>query len=253
MVDREELLGELSDLLRFARSIARNEHLAQDLVQDTMIRAMERGDQFRSDGNLGAWLRSILRNLAIDRVRKASHELTVDHVEMEWHEDELTVDPAYIAERSADRAELEDALSRIPFTYRTTVVLHDAEGWTVPEIADMDGIEIPAAKQRLRRGRMMLVSALAGGSLRRHALKGVPMRCWDARQHVSDYMNGTLDQPLAESVESHLSVCPTCPPLYAALVGVRDQMGTLRDKNNVVPDDLAARINSLVAAPSGPA
>lgn len=72
------------------------------------------------------------------------------------------------------------------------------------------------------------------------------MRCWDARQHVSDYMNGTLDQPLAESVESHLSVCPTCPPLYAALVGVRDQMGTLRDKNNVVPDDLAARIGSLL-------
>ena len=247
MVVREELLNELSDLLRFARSVARNEDLAQDLVQDTMIRAMERADQFRSEGDLGAWLRSILRNLAIDRVRKSSHELTVDHVEMEWHEDELTVDPAYIAERSADRAELEDALTRLPFVYRTTVVLHDAEGWTLTEIAEMEGIGLPAAKQRLRRGRMMLVSALAGGSLRRHALKGVPMRCWDARQHVSDYMNGTLADELAGSVEAHLERCPTCPPLYAALVGVREQMGALRDKDNVIPADLAERLNSDVA------
>jgi len=247
MAVREDLLHELSDLLRFARSVARNEDLAQDLVQETMIRAIERADQFRSEGNLGAWLRSILRNLAIDRVRKSSHELTVDHVEMEWHEDELTVDPAYIAERSADRAELEDALARLPFVYRTTVVLHDAEGWTLPEIAEMEGIGLPAAKQRLRRGRMMLVSALAGGSLRRHALKGVPMRCWDARQHVSDYMNGTLADELAGSVEAHLERCPTCPPLYAALVGVREQMGALRDRDNVIPPGLAERINAAVA------
>ena len=247
MVVREELLNELSDLLRFARSVARNEDLAQDLVQDTMIRAMERADQFRSEGDLGAWLRSILRNLAIDRVRKSSHELTVDHVEMEWHEDELTVDPAYIAERSADRAELEDALARLPFVYRTTVVLHDAEGWTLTEIAEMEGIGLPAAKQRLRRGRMMMVSALAGGSLRRHALKGVPMRCWDARQHVSDYMNGTLAEELAGSVEAHLERCPTCPPLYAALVGVREQMGVLRDKDNVIPADLVESLNTAVA------
>ena len=247
MVIREDLLHELSDLLRFARSVARNEDLAQDLVQETMVRSIERADQFRSEGNLGAWLRSILRNLAIDRVRKSSHELTVDHVEMEWHEDELTVDPAYIAERSADKAELEDALARLPFVYRTTVVLHDAEGWTLSEIAEMEEVRLPAAKQRLRRGRMMLVSALAGGSLRRHALKGVPMRCWDARQHVSDYMNGTLAEELVQSVEAHLERCPTCPPLYAALVGVREQMGGLRDRDNVIPAGLAERINAAVA------
>ena len=73
------------------------------------------------------------------------------------------------------------------------------------------------------------------------------MRCWDARQHVSDYMNGTLAEELAGSVEAHLERCPTCPPLYAALVGVREQMGALRDKDNVIPADLAERLNTAVA------
>ena len=246
MASRDELLSELPDLLRFARSIARDEDQAHDLVQETVIRALERADQYRSDGTLGAWLRTILRNQAIDRARKSIHELSVDQVETEWRDDELTVDPAVVVERSADREELEDALARLPFTYRMAVVLHDVEGWTTAEIAKFEKIGLPAAKQRLRRGRMMLVSALAGGALRRHALKGVPMRCWDARQHVSDYLNGSLAGELSEMVEAHLTVCPTCPPLYAALVGVRDQMNLIRDDDRVVPPDLAARIEQLL-------
>lgn len=81
------------------------------------------------------------------------------------------------------REELEDALARLPFIYRSVVMLHDVEGWTVAEIADLLELGLPAAKQRLRRGRMMLVTALAEGQERRIGLKGVPMRCWDARQH----------------------------------------------------------------------
>jgi hypothetical protein len=54
-------------------------------------------------------------------------------------------------------------------------------------------VGLPAAKQRLRRGRMMLVTAISDGHERRENLKGVPMRCWDARQHVSEYLNGDLD------------------------------------------------------------
>lgn len=115
------------------------------------------------------------------------------------------------------------------------------------EIAELEHIELPAAKQRLRRGRMMLINALAGGSLRRTATKGVPMRCWDARKHVSDYMNGSLEPRLATTVEAHLGVCPTCPPLYAALVGVRNQMGALRDDNKVIAPEVAERIKMTLA------
>ena len=72
------------------------------------------------------------------------------------------------------------------------------------------------------------------------------MRCWDARQHVSDYMNGDLDAEIAAGVEAHLAACPTCPPLYAALVGVSGQLGTLRDPDSVINPSVADHLRSLL-------
>ena len=73
------------------------------------------------------------------------------------------------------------------------------------------------------------------------------MRCWDARQHISDYLDGILDGPTARMVEAHLAVCPTCPPLYAALVDAHTQLETLRDPDAVIPPDLDQRIRSSLA------
>ena len=84
--------------------------------------------------------------------------------------------------RAESREELRDALVRLPVIYRSAVVLHDVEGLTVAKIADVQGIGLPAAKQRLRRGRMMMVTTLAVGRERRQALAGVPLRCWENAQ-----------------------------------------------------------------------
>ena len=94
---------------------------------------------------------------------------------------------------------------------------------------------------------MMLVTALAAGAERRRALAGVPPRCWDARRKVSDYLDGALRAPERAALERHLEICPTCPPLYGALVGVRDRLGRLRDPDSVVPPGLARRIGELAA------
>ncbi len=244
----DRVAEELEPLYRFALGITRDPDLAADLVQDTFVRAVERADQFRGDSSLGSWLRRILHNLAVDRARRSKHEVLVDEVEENWQDDAYTVDPATVVERAATREELEDALVRIPFPYRTAVLLHDVEGWKVREIAELEHISLPAAKQRLRRGRMMLVSALASGADRRAQLEGVPMRCWDARRHVSEYLDGKLDAETAHLVEAHLAVCPTCPPLYAALVGVRDKLGDLRDPDSVVPPDLERRIREAISS-----
>lgn len=232
-----------------ARAVCRDPELAADLVQDTYVRAVASRDQYRGDAPLQAWLRRILHNLAVDRHRRAARELVVEEVEARWEDDAYTVDAEATVLRSQSREELEDALVHLPFAYRSAVVLHDAMGWTVREIADAQDIGLPAAKQRLRRGRMMLVSALADGAERRHLLEGVPMRCWDARRHVSDYLNGDLDPGTARGIEAHLEHCPTCPPLYAALVGVRTGLGSgvgqdHRDPDSVIPPDLADRLRT---------
>ncbi len=244
-----ERLGDHAEMLyRFAMSITRDPSQAGDLVQDTFIRALERSDQYRGDAPVGAWLRRILHNLAIDRTRRATHEVIVEEIEERWRDDDYTVDPEAVAVRAETREELEDSLVRLPFIYRVAVILHDVEGWTVRDIAETVDISLPAAKQRLRRGRMSLVSALAEGHERRKQLEGVPMRCWDARKHISDYLDGTLEQATVRMVESHLETCPTCPPLYAALVDAHERLGGLRDPDTVIPPELEETIRHTLAA-----
>ncbi|MEZ5116988.1 MAG: sigma-70 family RNA polymerase sigma factor [Candidatus Nanopelagicales bacterium] len=237
------LEAEVPRLSRFARSLVRDPSAAEDLVQEALTRAWERRDSLDDVRDLGAWLRRVVHNLAVDRARR-TREFTVDEVEERWMRDEYTVDTAAVVERAETRAEVEDALVRLPFIYRTAVVLHDAEGMTVAEVADVTGVELPAAKQRLRRGRMMLVTALADGHERRIATQGVPLRCWDARRWVSDYLDGDVTPDVARQLERHLASCPTCPPLYAALVGVRDGMSRTRDPDSVIEPGTAERLRT---------
>lgn len=247
---RSRLAGEVPGLLRYARTIVRDAPLAEDLVQESLARALQRVDSFRAEASLATWLHSILHNLAVDHFRRDREDATEDierEMEEKWRDDSYTVDVATVVERAETREELWDALVRLPIIYRTAVVLHDMEEMTVAEIADVQGIGLPAAKQRLRRGRMMLVSALAQGNERRYALRGVPLRCWDARRKVSDFLDDDLPAPDRLLVERHLKTCPTCPPLYAGLVGTRAALGALRDPDTVVPGALAGRIKELLA------
>lgn len=241
-LDDEALAEGVVALYPFALSLTRDPDRAADLVQDAWLRASRSSGQWRGDAPLASWLRRIIHNLAIDAARRSVREVPADEVEQRWRDDEYTVDAAVVAERAQTREELEDALTHLPFIYRSVVLLHDVEGWTVAEIADLLELGLPAAKQRLRRGRMMLVTALADGQERRENLKGVPLRCWDARRHVSDYLDGDLGPETSSMLERHLGTCPTCPPLYASLVGVQAELGTLRDPDTVVPPGLADRL-----------
>jgi len=246
---RSRLAAEVPGLLRYARTIVRDAQVAEDLVQETLLRALERADSFRGEAALATWLHRILHNLAVDRFRADREDATEDverEVEARWHEDSYTVGAATVVERAETREELEDAQVRLPVIYRAAVALHDGERMTMAEIADIQDVGLPAAKQRLRRGRMMLVDALAQGRERRVALRGVPLRCWDARSKVSDYLDDELPAPDRVLVERHLEACPTCPPLYAGLVGTRAALGTLRDADAVVPTSLADRIQELL-------
>jgi len=252
-VDASELAGALPEqmpaLYRYVRSISRDDATAEDLTQETLARALEKAATVKSPGSLRSWLFRIAHNTTIDFYRRHREEPSEDlalEVEGRWHDDDYTVDAAVVVTRTETADEVRDALVRIPVSYRSVVVLHDAEGWTSQEIADVMDLSLPAAKQRLRRGRMMLVSAMARGHERRVATADVPLRCWDARKHVSAYLDAELPAATATAVEQHLAGCPTCPPLYASLVRVRDAMSSgLQDPDTVIPDAVAARIRAL--------
>ena len=240
------LPAELPGLLRYARTLTDDPAQVEDLVQATVVRALARSGGFRAESSLATWLHRILHNLAVDAAR-GSHEQpsedVAETVEAMWREDDYTVDAAAVVARAETRSDLREALSHLPASYRTVVVLHDAEGMTVREIAEIQQVTLAAAKQRLRRARMMLVSQLATGHERRRTLRGVPLLCWQARRHISDYLDGDLAPAVARTVEKHLETCPTCPPLYAALVGTTNALNvSTRDPDTVVPSDLAERL-----------
>ncbi len=260
------LLAEIPGLVRYARTLTRDRALAEDLVQETLTRALEKAGTFRAESSVATWLHRILHNLAVDRGRRSREvpvEDVVETVEALWRDDAYTVDAATVAVRAQTRADLEDALVHLPVVYRAAVLLHDVEGLTSMEIASIQTVSLAAAKQRLRRGRMMLVTELSRVRERRAALRGVPMRCWDARSRISEYMDGDLDDAEATRVVRHLEGCPTCPPLYAALVATTATLGAAgrgratdgpatgtwaRDPDTVVPAALARRVEELLAA-----
>lgn len=245
------IVAELPGLRRYARTLTADADRADDLVQDTIVRALEKYDSFEGRASLSTWLHRIMHSLAVDASRRRGEtpadftDEAAERVEVMWSNDSYTVDSALVLERAETRHVLQDALLRIPLIYRSAVVLHDGEGMSVAAIADVQGISLPAAKQRLRRGRMMLVSELSGDD---HGwMSGVPMRCWDARRLVSDYLDDDLTVRDRGLLELHLQGCPTCPPLYAGLVGVRAALGARRDPDDAVPTPLAERIRTLLA------
>ena len=96
-----------------------------------------------------------------------------DEVERRWRQDGYTVDAVEVTARAETRDGLLEALTHLPVIYRSAVLLHDAEGMTMAQVAAVQEVGLSAAKQRLRRGRMMLVSELARGHERR-AAEGTP-------------------------------------------------------------------------------
>lgn len=244
----EQFAPYLAALHGYVRSMTRDDATAEDLVQDTVVRALERRDSLSDPARMRGWLFRIAHNLTVDhyrRLREEPREDVAERIDEQWRPDEYTVDAEAVVARAETAAEVREALVRLPASHRTVVVLRDGLGWSVAEVADVLGIGVPAAKQRLRRGRMMLVSALASADERRAATKGVPMNCWDVRSRVSDFLDGELPADTVTQLTAHLRRCPTCPPLYAALVAARagvEKLSGLRDPDSVVPPDLAARI-----------
>ena len=257
-IDEDALTAALPGLLRYATWLTRDPADAEDLVQDTVLRALERGEGFRGESAAATWLHTVMHRRFLDTVRRRGAEPTdddalLDAVEAAWRDDAYTVDPEVVLARAETRDRLRDALVHLPVILRSAVLLHDLEGMTSREVAEVHGIGVPAAKQRLRRGRALLVSLLAEDEERRAAMAGVPMRCWEARSRVGDYLDDDLPPRERALLEKHLAGCPTCPGLYASIVGVRAAVGRLRDPDSVVPEALADRVRATLSRDRPPA
>lgn len=149
--------GELAVLYRVARRLVRSPEEAEDLVQQTLMRAY--GAWARFDGqHLRSWLIRILRNENLMRVR-SNHR--VEHAELK--EDSATDEGFWndiVWRDQADR--ILNALDEIPLDFRMTVVLCDVEQMSYEEAATILEIPVGTVRSRLSRGRAMIRARLKG-------------------------------------------------------------------------------------------
>jgi RNA polymerase sigma-70 factor (ECF subfamily) len=162
-----------TDVLRFlqplyatALRLSRNRADAEDLVQDTLVKALRATAQFTPGSNLKAWLFTILHNTWRNRLRAAARgavQIDSDLVDETADAGGSTPDtPEAILLRATLDADLQAALDGIPDAFREAVWLRDVEELSYAEIAGVLAVPIGTVMSRISRGRRLLYERLAG-------------------------------------------------------------------------------------------
>jgi RNA polymerase sigma-70 factor (ECF subfamily) len=166
----EQMLPHLDALYRTALSMTKNAGDAEDLVQDTYMRAFQFFDQFQGGTNARAWLFRILTNLYINSYRRRTREperVSYDELEDFYLYNRLSdastsggVSPEEVVVQQVQVSAIREAIERLPDEYRDTVILADLNEFSYQEISELLQIPIGTVRSRLSRGRRLVQRAL---------------------------------------------------------------------------------------------
>jgi len=159
-----EALVHIDACYRFARSLCKNEADADDLVQETYLKALRAFDSYQEGTNCKAWLLRIMRNTFINNMRVAQRGVCLEDISNlgvlqafentgRSHQND---EPEALAIRQATKEDIEEAMEKLPSDFRSVLVLADVEGFSYKEIADIMGTPIGTVMSRLFRARKML-------------------------------------------------------------------------------------------------
>ena len=148
---------QIPSLRRYARALTGNRDAADDLVQDTLERALARSTLFRPGGNARAWLFAIMHNVFVNQVRSAASRRTI------------ALDPDALEQAGQDGAhdglavrDIERALALLPAEQREVVLLVGLEALSYADTARVVGVPVGTVMSRLSRGRERLRGLLNG-------------------------------------------------------------------------------------------
>ena len=150
MSDFNHLLEEqIPRLRRYARALTRNTERADDLVQDTLVRALVKQNLWQAGTNLRAWLFMLMHNQNVNNVRHSIREGQMVDIEAATNVLAATTDPT----ASRQLHELDRALSRLSQEQRETILLVGLEEFSYAEAAAILNVPVGTVRSRLSRGR----------------------------------------------------------------------------------------------------
>jgi RNA polymerase sigma-70 factor (ECF subfamily) len=165
----DEALPHLDSLYTMALRLARNPDDANDLLQETVLRAYRFFHQFETGTNCRAWMLTILFNNFRNGYRKSSREQpasTADEFERKVEGESLRTDPAgsnpeALLSAQGMEGEVESALGGLPAEFREAILLVDVEELSYQEVSGVLNVPIGTVKSRVSRGRAILRDALS--------------------------------------------------------------------------------------------
>jgi RNA polymerase sigma-70 factor (ECF subfamily) len=162
---RRLMLPHLDAAYAFARYLCRDEHVAEDLVQDAYLRAF-RGFHGYRGGEAKAWLFAIVRSSFLEwaRGQRRWNDLTADEPAEEAPDDAAT--PEAVLMRASDDLVVRRALDGLPDPFREALVLRELQDMSYREIAEITEVPIGTVMSRLARARRLLAVALTEEGLR---------------------------------------------------------------------------------------
>lgn len=152
---KNDLLGAIPSLRAFAVSLSQNADKADDLVQETLVKAWDKQSSFQPGTNLKAWLFTILRNEFYSQMRKRGREVQDSDGTMTAR---LAVHPSQHGQ--LDLEDFRHALERLPEDQREAIILIGASGFSYEEAAEICGCAVGTIKSRVSRARARLQELL---------------------------------------------------------------------------------------------
>ena len=150
----------LDAAFNLARWLTRNEHDAQDVVQDAFLRAFKFFEGFHG-GNSRSWLLSIVRNTTYTWLQKNRRPELATVFDEEKHDiEDTSSNPEVLLLKNADRQEIMKAVEELPVEFREAMILRELEGMSYREIADMTDVPVGTVMSRLARARKRLQQSL---------------------------------------------------------------------------------------------
>jgi RNA polymerase sigma-70 factor, ECF subfamily len=151
----EAIWSQLSDdLRRFIRRRVANEHVGDDLLQETFLRIHGNVDKVKETDRLAAWVYQIARNVIHDHYRAKNGDVSLADMDVAEEDDEKS------RLRASASLWLEDLINQLSPTYQEAVRLSEIEGLPQQMVAERLGLSASGAKSRIQRGRVMLRDVL---------------------------------------------------------------------------------------------